>query len=212
MQKFATVLALLALAGCASEKIANEAVTAPTFAAPQKPGLKARMARLIPGGEDLPWRDQPHADEWTVATVAALQSEGVTLLSSMPSDVLTYCPGYAKQNPEQRLAFWTALLAQVAGQESGWNPKARGAQGVGLMPIGPQRAQDFQCHGLMSDGAANMACAVRILNANVAKDGVIAQKEDQGWTGAARQWLSFRDKSERNELAEFTRRQSYCRS
>ncbi len=212
MLRFAAVVAMLALAGCQTEKIVNETITAPTFSAPARPGLKARLAALVPGGEDLPWRDQPRADEWTEATVAALQAEGVTLLSSMPSDVLTYCPGYAKQNPEQRLAFWTALLAQAAGQESGWNPKATGAQGVGLMQIGPQKARDFECQGLMNDGAANMACAVRILNANIAEDGAIAQSADHAPTASAEQWMTFRDTSQRSELARFTRQQSYCRS
>ena len=88
--------AILALAGCGIESAARDATSAPTIAATARPSPLGRALHL---GRKEPAPQQPDP-EWTEAAMAALNAEGVTLLSSMPSDVLQYCPGYARATRE----------------------------------------------------------------------------------------------------------------
>lgn len=208
----------VALAACGVEDATRNAVSAPTINAVEKPGLTGRMmARLRPGSVKpvMEWGSRDGSDAWTQATVAALESEGVTLLSTVPRDVMQYCPGYAAQTPENRAAFWAGLLSSVAKYESGWNPLARRADGrMGLMQISQTAADAYGCAGEMLDGAANMACAVRIMADQVSRDGAIHGADNaagQSWLGAAKSWLPFRSAGQRAGIARFTSQQSYCR-
>ena len=132
----------------------------------------------------------------------------------MPADVLEYCPGYAKQSPQDRAAFWAGFMSKVAGQESGWNPLSRRGDAVGLLGVSAKAAQGAGCEAGLLDVRANLQCGVRIMARNVARDGAISAPADstgRGWRGAARDLLSLRSGSSRGELATWTRRQSYCR-
>ena len=72
---------------------------------------------------------RPEAGDWTRALLGALRDEGAVLASTVPSDVDTFCPGYADAAPQERVAFWAGLFSVLAKHESTFNPKARGGGG-----------------------------------------------------------------------------------
>ena len=160
-------------------------------------------------GEDNP--------EWTAATLEALEAEGVTLLSSLPADVMQYCPGYAAATRENRAAFWAGLLSAVARHESGLDQSARAGGRFGLLRITRRTASANGCGGSLLRAEDNLKCAVRIMARHVAQDGAIgggaetAAADRGGWRGLARDWLPLRSATQRDEIASWTRRQSYCR-
>ncbi len=160
------------------------------------------------------WDSHPQGSAWTEATVAALKIDGADLISSVPGDVGIYCPAYARATPENREAFWVGLVSGMAKYESGWNPMARGDGGkfLGLMQISDDTAAQNGCargEGLL-DGRANLSCAVRIMSRQVAEDGAIFESNSGGWRGLARDWLPFRKKHVREDLASWTSKQNYC--
>ena len=200
-----------ALAACGATEAARQATRAPTIAAPDRPSVDGRVATALHLKKAKPamqWGDQN--PEWTDAALEALNAEGVTLLSSMPADVLQYCPAYAAQDRENRAAFWAGLLSAVARHESGMNPAAQDGGRFGLLRITRRAAQDSGCGGSLLRGEDNLKCAVRIMARSVAEDGAIAS-ERSGWRGAARNWLPLRSAARRSEIANWTSRQSYCR-
>ena len=212
--KMALLAGVLSVAGCDSASIGKAAVDAPTLNAGQ-PGLTRRALSKLPGQEPLPamhWDGRDSSAEWTDATLAALDAEGAVLMSRVPSDVMEFCPSYAKQTPENRRAFWAGLLSAVARHESSHNPRAKGGGGryQGLMQISTSTARNFGCGGSMLDAKANMACAVRIAAQQVSQDNAIA-RSGGGWGGVARDWMPLRNKSKRAEIASWTKKQSYCR-
>lgn len=204
----------LALAACDSASVGRAAVEAPTLAA-DRPGLARRAVAALPGTAPLPpmrWDGRHNSEAWTKATLAALDAEGAVLMSRVPSDVMEFCPAYADQSPENRRAFWAGLLSALARHESSHDPKASGAGGryLGLMQISPRTARGYGCSGALLDPRANMACAVRIAARQVARDNAIA-RAGGGWRGVARDWMPMRSSAKRTEIANWTRRQSYCR-
>ena len=126
--------------------------TAPAVA-PPPPALPA-MAWDGQAAED---------DQWTEATLDALEAEGAVLLSSVPQDIGTWCPGYAEAEPGERAAFWSGLLSALARFESTWNPRAVGGGGrwFGLVQIAPATARAYGCDATtgeaLTDGAENLA-------------------------------------------------------
>lgn len=213
--KFVALAAIgLVLAGCDSASIGASAVDAPTLAA-NKPGLARRAIAALPGAEPLPemrWEGRQNDDEWTRATLAALDGEGAALMSRVPTDVMEFCPAYASQSRENRRAFWAGLLSAVARHESSHNPAAKGGGGryLGLMQISKSTAKNFGCGGSMLDGKANMACAVKIAATQIGRDNAIA-RSGGGWKGVARDWMPLRNSAKRSEIASWTRQQSYCK-
>ena len=158
------------------------------------------------------WDARPEADAWTESTLQALQNEGVALLSEVPGDIGTWCPGYAQAAPTERAAFWSGLLSALARHESTWNPQAVGGGGqwFGLVQISPRTAQGYGCAAdsgaALKDGAANLECAVRIAAHTVLRDGVVAA----GGGGLAADWGPFASADKRAQMAAFTSQQSYC--
>jgi hypothetical protein len=156
----------------------------------------------------MQWDHRPEAAEWTEATLDALKSEGAVLASTVPADISAYCPTYAKESPDQRRAFWAGLFSAIAKHESTWNPKAKGGGGryVGLLQISPATAKYVGCDlsdGGLTDGASNLACAVRIA-ANRAPD------DEDALAKIVQDWGPMHSAEKRAEVASFTRRQSYC--
>ncbi|WP_299360247.1 transglycosylase SLT domain-containing protein [uncultured Paracoccus sp.] len=218
MQRLMAALVLAAgLAGCDTAAV-RQAVTAPTIVPSERPGIGATVLSALPGiqpGMTLAWSGQTQSDEWTAATLEALQTEGVSLLSAMPADVLEYCPGYSRQSPQDRAAFWAGFLSKVASVESGWNPLAKRGDAVGMLGITPRVAQSHGCSASLLDVRENLKCGVRIMARNVVRDGTIggtdADGASRGWRGVTRDWLSLRSAARRSDVASWTRRQSYCR-
>lgn len=162
------------------------------------------------------WDHRPEAEEWTAATLAALRAEGAVLASTVPADVDQFCPKYAEATLPERRAFWAGLLSALAKHESTWNPRAKGGGGqwIGLMQIAPKTARAYGCElpdgkGL-TDGSANLACAVKIAAAQVGRDGAIVT-DGAGWRGIARDWAPMRVGAKRADIAEWTRGQPYCK-
>ena len=172
----------------------------------------ARTPGFLPAAQ---WDHLPEGSAWTIATMRALETEGVTLIGNVPSDIGSFCPGYAQAAPADRKAFWVGFLSYATRIESRWNPLARGGGGQykGLMQISDATARANGCETgrALLDGSRNLSCAVRILAHHVGQDGAIVGGGERGWLGAARDWMPFRKKSTRSDLAEWTSAQSYCR-
>ena len=153
-------------------------------------------------------------DEWTKATISAIETDGAELLSEVPADIGTWCPGYIQAEPRQRAAFWAGLLSALARFESTWNPQAVGGGGqwFGLVQIAPATARGYGCDAdsasELQDGAANLQCAVEIASETVTRDGVVAA----GGGGFAADWGPFASASKRAEMAAWVSSQDYCRA
>lgn len=159
------------------------------------------------------WDQRPEAAEWTTQTLIAVSAQDAVLADAVPSDIGTWCPGYAKTSLHNRRAFWVAMLSAVAKHESSWNPKAAGGGGkyIGLTQISPQTARNYGCEATsaaeLKDGTANLACAVKIAAVQVGRDRAVAGK---GRSGLGRDWMPFRKSGARAEMSSWTRAQSYC--
>ena len=166
------------------------------------------------GHADMGWDARPEAAEWTSATLAAVAQYDGVLAGAVPGDIKAWCPGYAKNELAERRAFWAGLLSALAKPESGWNPRAAGGGGryIGLLQISPQTARANGCEAgsatALKDGAANLACGVKIMARQVAQDGVVA---GNGRQGLGRDWGPFNKASARAGMAGWTAKQSYCR-
>ena len=202
----------LTLTACGTSEAVRSATTAPSIAPVERPSLTARAATALHLRKEPPamrWGDEN--PEWTVATLDALETEGVALLSSMPSDVLQYCPGYATASRENRAAFWAGLLSSVARHESRHVETAKGGGGryLGLMQISRPTASANGCGGSLLKGEDNLRCAVRIMARHVVRDNAIAG-DKSGWRGVARDWAPMRSSKKRADIAAWTSSQSYC--
>lgn len=172
------------------------------------------VEELPPGLPVMAWDHQgEHTDAWTAATLAALQTEGAALLSEVPADIATWCPSYVEAPPRERAAFWAGLLSALARFESTWNPQAVGGGGrwFGLVQISPGTARAYGCDAdsgsELTDGAANLQCAVEIAARTVTRDGVVAA----GGGGFAADWGPFTSADKRAEMAAWVSSQDYCR-
>ncbi|MFN0113891.1 MAG: transglycosylase SLT domain-containing protein [Paracoccaceae bacterium] len=156
----------------------------------------------------MQWDHRPEAAQWTEATLDALKAEGAVLASTIPGDISAYCPSYLKETPDQRRAFWAGLFSAIAKHESTWNPDAKGAGGryLGLLQISPATAKDVGCdlsQGGLTNGPANLACAVRIAVTRGPEDG-------EALASIVADWGPMHSAEKRAEVAAFTRGQSYC--
>jgi hypothetical protein len=160
----------------------------------------------------MAWDHRPESAEWTAATLAALRTEGVALLSEVPADIQSWCPAYTAAPPEQRAMFWSGLLSALARFESTWNPQAVGGGGqwFGLVQISPRTAQGYGCDAesgaALTDGAENLECAVRIAARTVPRDGVVAASGG----GFAADWGPFASAEKRAAMREWVSSQAYC--
>lgn len=174
---------------------------------------RVEQAAFLPA---MRWDHRPEAADWTAATLAALRAEGAVLASTIPADVDAFCPKYAEASMPERRAFWAGLFSALAKHESTWNPKAKGGGGrwIGLMQIAPRTARAYDCDlpegAGLTDGKANLACAVKIAARQVGRDGAIVSDGSGGWRGVARDWAPMRVESKRKDVASWTRAQSYC--
>jgi hypothetical protein len=159
------------------------------------------------------WDHRPEADLWTARSLMAAASLDEELAEDVPADIATWCPGYEDATLDERRAFWVGIFSALAKHESTWNPKAAGGGGrwIGLTQISPQTARAYGCEATtaaeLKDGAANLACALRIGAAQVERDGVVV---GSGNRGLGRDWAPFRKASKRADIAAWTSSQSYC--
>ena len=163
------------------------------------------------------WDHRPEAELWTAAKFSAMDDEGRALVTTVPKDIDTFCPGYENADIEGRKAFWTALFSGLAGYESTWRPEAAGAGGRyrGLLQIWPTSARYYGCdishpNGLY-DGPTNLRCAARIAAQAVARDQVVVGSRGR-WGGVARDWPPMRNAQKRGDIAAFTRALPVCKT
>lgn len=199
---------------CRSARLPRPALAAVALAALLP--LAACAPEPAPVPEALPmmqWDHRPEAEAWTEATLAALQGEGAELLTHVPGDIGTWCPGYVSAPPQERAYFWTGLLSALARYESTWNPQAVGGGGrwFGLVQISPATARLYGCEAdsaaELKDGSANLACAVQIASETVPRDGVVAANRG----GFAADWGPFMSAEKRAAMAAWVSSQGYCR-
>lgn len=159
------------------------------------------------------WENHPEAKLWTRATLSALKEHGAALPQIVPRDIEAWCPAYPGADLKQRRAFWVGLLSTLAKHESTFRPHAVGGGGkwFGLVQISPGTARGYKCRArsgaALKDGAANLSCAVRIMARTVARDQVVSQ----GMRGVAADWGPFHSRQKRNDMMQWTRRQTYCK-
>ena len=158
------------------------------------------------------WDFRPEGREWTEASVEALASYGRPLVNIVPRDIDAWCPGYHDATEAERKAFWVGLLSSLAKHESTWRPEAAGGGGqwFGLLQISPATARHYGCDArtgeALKDGAANLACAIRIMSVTVPRDGVVAANGG----GIAADWGPFSQAAKREEMRTWVRSQPYC--
>ena len=159
------------------------------------------------------WENRPEAKLWTRAALSALKEHGAALPRTVPRDIEAWCPAYAEAGPKQRRAFWVGLLSTLAKHESTFRPRAVGGGGkwFGLVQISPGTARGYKCRArsgaALKDGTANLSCAIRIMAKTVARDGVVSE----GMRGVAADWGPFHSRQKRNDMMQWTRRQTYCK-
>lgn len=218
----AMIAAGFALSGC-SEMAATAASSEPQVAARSqdvtetKASVKRGWFRQSEAAKDeLPpsmrWDHSPHAQEWTVASLAALDTHGAPLVQLTPRDIERYCPAYPEASVEDRKAFWAGLLSSLAKHESTWRQDAVGGGGrwFGLVQISPATARNYGCAAgsgsALKNGASNLSCAIRIMARTVTRDGVVAA----GGRGVAADWGPFHSSSKHADIAAWVREQDYC--
>jgi hypothetical protein len=162
----------------------------------------------------LRWDGRSGSQAWSMALMMEIQRHPRTFLAKTPRDINAFCPGFAEGSSSDRAAFWAAILSGIARHESGSNPRAAGAGGryLGLMQISPATANHYGCDAEGSDllnGGANMTCAVKIAARNVSRDGLVVGQSG-AWRGVARDWMVLRDKSAREDIFGWIKKQPYC--
>ena len=174
-------------------------------------------APVAPSTSELPvarWDHQPQAQTWTRAALDALDGPAAPLVSAVPGDIGTWCPGYPTASEDDRKAFWVGLVSTLAKHESTWRPAVAGGDGRwhGLLQISPATARGYGCSAAdptaLKDGGLNLRCGLRILASTVRRDGVIAE----GGRGAAADWGPFVQSAKRADMIAWTRAQPYCQA
>ncbi|WP_372836890.1 transglycosylase SLT domain-containing protein, partial [Puniceibacterium confluentis] len=139
------------------------------------------------------WSHRSRGLLWTRAAVSALRGHASTLPRQVPRDIDAWCPGYKAADTVQREAFWVGLVSALAKHESTYRPTAVGGGGrwYGLLQIFPATARSYGCRARsgedLTEGPANLSCALRIMSRTVARDGVVSH----GMRGVAADWGPF---------------------
>lgn len=163
------------------------------------------------------WDHRPEGHRWTMAGLRAMARHGQRITEVVPRDIDAWCPGYRDAGPGERRAFWVGFLSALAFHESTWRPDAVGGGGLwyGLLQIYPQTARHFSCRAqtgeALKDGAANVSCAIRILNHTIPRDRAIALRDGR-WRGVAADWGPMRDAADVAQMKRWTRAQPYCQA
>ncbi len=158
------------------------------------------------------WGDRSRGLLWTRAALSALRGHASTLPRLVPRDIDTWCPAYRKADTAQREAFWVGLLSAMAKHESTYQAGAVGGGGrwYGLLQILPRTARGYGCRArsaeALTEGSANLSCALRIMSRTVARDGVVSQD----MRGVAADWGPFHSSAKRDDMMAWTKSQTYC--
>lgn len=172
---------------------------------------QARLA-FLPAAR---WDNQQDGAMWTRAAMSAIRTHAPQLDDVVPRDIETWCPGYASNPDHLRQAFWVGMMSALAFYESTLRPDAVGGgnRWFGLLQIYPPTARGYSCRARtgsdLTNPAANLSCAARIMNVTVARDRAVAL-HDGRWRGVAADWGPMTTATKRNAMSAWTRQQSYC--
>lgn len=170
------------------------------------------VARTLTPLPDMRWSHRQEGDRWSQAALMALRSHANGLPRTVPKDIGDWCPAYATNDISAREAFWIGLLSTLAKHESTYRPTAVGGGGkwYGLLQILPATARSYRCKATsgseLTQGGANLQCALRIMAVTVPRDGVVSR----GMRGVAADWGPFHSGSKRDDMKSWTRAQPYC--
>jgi hypothetical protein len=186
-----------------------------------------RVGMAYPGGvlirpmarEDfLPrarWDDRAGTQAWTRAAMKAINNQRHDLSDIVPVDIASWCPAYVRNGEVRRDAFWIGMMSALARHESMFNPGAVGGGGLyyGLFQILPSTARHYRCEATtgqeLRDPEANLACAIRIMSATVARDDAVSYYDGR-WRGVAADWGPMTNSDKRADMQDWTRAQNYC--
>jgi len=180
-----------------------------TFADISLPRFGAQEPEIDPV---MRWDHHPEANNWSATAFAALDTHAAVLPTIVPEDIAQWCPAYPDAPEADREAFWVGLMSTLARHESTWNPEAVGGGGrwFGLVQISPATARHYGCEATsgaaLSNGPANISCALRIWASTVPRDGVVAA----GRGGVAADWGPFVQANKREDMRAWISSQPYC--
>jgi len=158
------------------------------------------------------WDGSGQGEAWSVAAMRAIAQAPRDLREVVPGDIGAWCPGYERNPPHLRAAFWVGTVSALARYESNFDERAVGGGGAwhGLLQISPATARGYGCDATsgeaLRDGEANLACAIRIMSRTVSRDGVVAA----GGGGIAADWGPMSRESLRGQMRDWVSGQSYC--
>ncbi|TNC52935.1 lytic transglycosylase domain-containing protein [Rubellimicrobium rubrum] len=158
------------------------------------------------------WDDRSQGEAWSESAMAAIEEAPRDLRDIVPADIDAWCPGYERNPPHLRAAFWVGTVSALARYESNFNPQAQGGGGAwhGLLQISPATARHYGCDATsaseLHDGEANLECAIRIMSRTVARDGVVAA----GDRGIAADWGPMSNDKLQGQIRDWVQGQSYC--
>lgn len=161
------------------------------------------------------WRKVNKDCSWTNAAEKAAAASSLSTQS--PSDVTDFCPSYPHLNAEKRNKFWAGLLSAMARPESNYKPSITYTENFtdgsgkkvisrGLLQISIESANQkrYSCGVKQSedlhDSSINLACGIKILEAWVVNDQVIASYQKGTSRGGGRYWSVLRKSN--NHLPE----------
>lgn len=176
-----------------------------------------RPAARLPAIPRARWEYRRGGLLWSRVSLSALEGHGRQLVETVPEDIAEWCPAYPAQTPENRAAFWTALVSALTRYESTYDPRAVGGGGLwyGLTQILPTTAELRGCRAVtgaeLKHGPSNLSCAIRIMAVTVPRDNAIAVQGERRWRGVAADWGPIRTEWMRRDMQRYTKKQTYCR-
>lgn len=179
---------------------------------------RTAAVRPIARDPDLPrarWDFKDAGPVWTRAAISSIATHADVLTDIVPRDIDTWCPGYATAPEDTRRAFWVGMMSALSKHESTYNPRAVGGgdRWYGLLQIYPDTARRYGCRAqsgeALKNAADNLSCAARIMAVTVARDQAVALNDGR-WRGVAADWGPMTNRSKINDMASWTRQQSYC--
>lgn len=173
------------------------------------------------------WRKVNKDCSWTSGAEKAVAAS--SLASRNPTDVSDFCPHYSALSTDQKNKFWVGLLSAIARPESNYKPETTYTEDFndssgkkvisrGLLQISIESANQklYSC-GIkksedLQDPTINLQCGVKILDAWVRKDNVIASYIKGQPRGGGRYWSTLRQsKGHLPELKGNTTSLPFCK-
>jgi len=184
------------------------------------------LSTLAAAQDYAAWAKKNTDGSWTAATEVAVARSQLT--SAIPTDIEKFCPAYPSRSADERKIFWVGLLSIVARPESNFKPETKytesfaDAQGNkvvsrGLLQISIESANQkrYSCSIKkaedLHDPSISLACGVKILDAWIKTDNVIATYGTGAPRGGGRYWSTLREKNKHlPELTTFTKSLKVC--